>query len=110
MPSELASKISTAHPSFTFYRHPTSRVLYFVFFSPDSAPVKVRMMHTMAIPGLLNVTAKEQGVHVDQKIEIHDMDDLVFEERDQRIGKFRSVYLLNEQKGTESVWEGMPTS
>lgn len=68
------------------------------------------MVHTMAVPGLLNVTAKEQGVQVSQKIEIHDVDDLVFEEGDGRIGKFRSVYLLNEQKGTESVWEGMPIS
>lgn len=89
--SRIGAKIPSTHPSFTFYRHPASKVPYFIFFSPDSAPVKVRMMHTMAIPGLLNVTAKEQGVHVNQMIEIHDIDDLVFEERDERIGKFRSV-------------------
>jgi twinfilin-like protein len=64
----------------------------------------------MAMPSLINVIAKEQGAKVDQKIEIHDPEDLEFAEDDERIGRFRSVYLLNESKGTESRWEGMPVS
>lgn len=65
------------------------------------------MKHTMAIPGLVNIIARDNGVNVDQKIEIHDPEDLVFEEKDERIGKFRSMYLRNESVGTESRWEGM---
>jgi twinfilin-like protein len=68
------------------------------------------MTHTLAIPGLINIIAKDQGVNVDQKIELHDPEDLVFEERDERIGKFRSMYLRNEWNGTESLYEGMPNS
>lgn len=65
-------------------------------------------MHTMAIPGLVNVIAKNNGVNVDQKIEIHDPEDLAFEVGDARIGKFRSMYLRNKiVHGTESRWEGM---
>lgn len=59
----------------------------------------------MAIPGLINVHAEDQGIHIDQKIEIHDPDDLVFEGKDERIGKFRSVYLRNAFEGTESTYE-----
>lgn len=68
------------------------------------------MTNIMAIPGLVNIITKENGVNVDQKIEIHDVEDLEFEESDKRIGRFRSLYLLNESKGTESRWEGMPAS
>jgi twinfilin-like protein len=65
------------------------------------------MKHTMAIPGLVNVHAADQDVHVDQKLEIHDPDDLVFEAKDERVGKFRSVYLRNRFEGTESVYDGL---
>lgn len=65
------------------------------------------MKHTMAIPGLVNIIMKDNGVHVDQKIEIHDPEDLDFAEQDERIGKFRSMYLRNNFLGTESTWEGM---
>ena len=61
----------------------------------------------MAIPGLINVHAEDQGVHVDQKIEIHDPEDLVFQVKDGRVGKFRSVYLRNGFEGTESQYEGL---
>jgi twinfilin-like protein len=104
----LPSHIPSDHPSFTFYRHPNTNLLYFIFFSPDSTPVKERMTHTMAIGGLVSVIAKEAGALVDRRIEIHDVEDLRFEEgKDHRIGRFRSMYLLNERKGTESLWEGM---
>ena len=62
------------------------------------------MKHTMAIPGLVNVHAKDCGVHVDQKIEIHEPGDLVFEV-DEKVGRFRSVYLRGAGKGTESEYE-----
>jgi twinfilin-like protein len=65
------------------------------------------MRHTMAIPGLINVHASDLGIHVDQKIEIHDPDDLVFEAEDERIGKFRSMYLRNESSGTESTYKNL---
>jgi twinfilin-like protein len=61
----------------------------------------------MAIPGLVNVHAEDCGVHVDQKIEIHEPDELVFDESDKRVGRFRSVYLRGEWKGTESRYEGL---
>nr|GFD52387.1 hypothetical protein [Tanacetum cinerariifolium] len=75
--------------------------------SPDSATVQQRMKHTMAIPGLVNGHAEECGVHVDQRIEIHEPEDLVFEECDKKIGKFRSVYLRGEWRGTESQYDGL---
>ncbi|KAF2714717.1 hypothetical protein K504DRAFT_486553 [Pleomassaria siparia CBS 279.74] len=106
-PSLVAERIPTAYPSFTFYRHSESHVTYFIFCSPDSVPVKERMTHTMAIPGLVNIIAKENGLEIDQKIEIHGADELEFAERDQRIGRFRSMYLRNEFVGTESTWENM---
>lgn len=105
-PEQISSHLPTTHPTFTFYRHPNNR-LYFIFHSPDSATVQQRMKHTMAIPGLVNVHAEDCGVHVDQKIEIHEPEDLVFEESDDKVGRFRSVYLRNGFQGTESQYEGL---
>ncbi|KAF2112518.1 hypothetical protein BDV96DRAFT_601926 [Lophiotrema nucula] len=110
---QLASKLPKDHPTYNFYRHPTTSLIYFIYLSPDTAPVKSRMSSIMAIPGLVNIIAEsEEGVTVDRKIEIHDPEDLdldgvVKEGRDGRIGKFRSMYLRNGFEGTESVWEGM---
>jgi twinfilin-like protein len=104
-PTSIAGHLPTDYPSFTFYKHPTTHLLYFIFHSPDTAIVQQRMKHTMAIPGLI-VHAEDAGVHVDQKIEIHDPDDLVFEDKDEKIGKFRSMYLRNGFKGTELMYEG----
>jgi twinfilin-like protein len=106
-PVDVAALLPTDKPSFTFYRHGSNGRLYFIFCSPDSANIKERMKHTMAIPGLVNIIAKDNGVHVDQKLEIHDPEELDFEQKDERIGKFRSMYLRNEFTGTESRWEGM---
>lgn len=64
------------------------------------------MKHTMAIPGLVNVHAEDCGLHVDQKIEIHEPEDLQFQEGDEKVGKFRSMYLRGEWQGTESRYEG----
>lgn len=65
------------------------------------------MKHTMAIPGLL-VHAEDVGTLVDQKIEIHDPDDLVFEEaKDERVGRFRSMYRREGFNGTELAYKGM---
>ncbi|KAF2638563.1 hypothetical protein P280DRAFT_481918 [Massarina eburnea CBS 473.64] len=109
-PSQVAFKLPTDRPSFTFYRHISNKQLYFIFCSPDCASVKERMKHTMAIPGLVNIIMKDMGVEVDQKIEIHDPEDLTFEGKNERIGKFRSMYLRNEVVGTESRWEDNPTA
>jgi twinfilin-like protein len=65
------------------------------------------MKHTMAIPGLL-VHAEDVGVLVDQKIEIHDPEDLVFEAKDDRVGRFRSMYARKGvYKGTEMQYEAL---
>ncbi|KAJ4356453.1 Twinfilin-1 [Didymosphaeria variabile] len=72
----------------------------------DCVQLAKRMKHTMAIPGLINIIAKDNGVNVDQKLEIHDPDELAFDQKDERIGKFRSMYLRNYFTGTESQWEG----
>ena len=65
------------------------------------------MKSTMAIPGLVNVIARDEGVDVEQKVEIHEGGELELEEGDGRVGRFRSVYLRGGRVGTESVWEGM---
>lgn len=103
---EVSARLPTDKPSFTFYRHASNNRLYFIFCSPDSANVKERMKHTMAIPGLVNVIAQDNCVNVDQKLEIHDPKELYFDKEDKRIGKFRSMYLRNEFAGTESQWDG----
>lgn len=105
-PEQISSHLPMTYPTFTFYRHPNNR-LYFIFHSPDAATVQQRMKHTMAIPGLVNVHAEDCGVHVDQKIEIHEPEDLVFEESDDKVGRFRSVYLRNGFQGTENQYEGL---
>ncbi|KAF2001635.1 hypothetical protein P154DRAFT_464080 [Amniculicola lignicola CBS 123094] len=111
-PMLVQSKLPTDCPSFTFYIHSQNSATYFIFCSPDSATVKERMKHTMAIAGLVNIIAKEAGINVDQKIEIHEREDLEFEQGDDRIGRFRSVFSLtgSTRVGTESTWEGMPVS
>lgn len=120
-PTTLIAHLPTTYPTFTLYRHPATRLLYFIFHSPDSAPVQARMKHTMAIPGLINVHAEDMGVHVDQKVEIHEPDELMehFDvelvgankgeqtKPDDRIGKYRSVYLRNRFEGTESQYSNL---
>jgi twinfilin-like protein len=64
------------------------------------------MTHTMAIPGLL-VHAEDVGIHVDAKIEIHEPGELLFEEKDERKGKFRSLWNRDGFKGTEGLYAGM---
>lgn len=105
-PEDVSSLLPITHPTFTLYRHYNKR-LYFIFHSPDSATVQQRMKHTMAIPGLISVHVGECGVHIDQKIEIHEPEDLTFEGGDEKIGKFRSVYLRGEWHGTESQYDGL---
>ena len=65
------------------------------------------MKATMAIPGLVNVIARDEGVDVGQKVEIHEAGELEFLEGDERVGRYRSMYLRGGRVGTESVWEGM---
>lgn len=105
-PEQVPACLPTTHPTFTLYRHP-NKLLYFIFHSPDSATVQQRMKHTMAIPGVVNVHTKDCGVRIDQKIEIHEPDELVFDEGDDKIGRFRSVYLRGGWQGTESQYEGL---
>jgi len=65
------------------------------------------MKHTMAIPGLL-VHAEDAGILVDQKIEIHEPDELDFgAEKDERLVRFRSMYRREGFSGTELTYEGM---
>ncbi|KAF2801338.1 uncharacterized protein BDZ99DRAFT_456438 [Mytilinidion resinicola] len=75
LPSELPSKVSP-QPSFTFYNHSESGSLIFIYCCPPDATVKARMTHTMAVPGLVNVIAREAGVEVTRKIEIDGPEDL----------------------------------
>jgi twinfilin-like protein len=65
------------------------------------------MTHTLAIPGLINVHAADQDVHVDQKLEIHDPDEVVFGGEDGRVGRFRSLYVGKRGGGTESTYENL---
>jgi twinfilin-like protein len=64
------------------------------------------MTHTMAIPGLL-VHAEDAGIHVDVKTEIHEPSDLVFEEKHETKGRFRSLWNRDDFKGTENMYAGM---
>jgi twinfilin len=75
------------------------------------------MTHTMAIPGLINVIAKDAGVNISRKVEVHEAEELEneLEAEEDEAGeagrkenwKGRSMYLLGGRRGTESVWEGM---
>ncbi|KAI2481630.1 Actin monomer binding protein [Pyrenophora tritici-repentis] len=55
--ADVAATLPAETPSFTLYRHAITRIVYFIFHSPDTASVQERMMHTMAIPGLINIHA-----------------------------------------------------
>lgn len=89
-PDEVASLVSTPTPNFTFYIHPSipataslpsrKSELYFIYYSPDSASVKERMTHTMAVPGLVNVICKDNGIRVQRKLEVHCAEDICFDE------------------------------
>lgn len=105
-PEVVSSHIPVAHPTFTLYHHP-NKCKYFIFHSPDSANIQQRMKHTMAIPGLVNVHAEDCGVHIDQKIEIHEPEELIFQESDGNVGRFRSMYLRGGWQGTESQYDGL---
>ncbi|KAH7065991.1 hypothetical protein BKA63DRAFT_537922 [Paraphoma chrysanthemicola] len=105
-PNSVSSLLPTTTPTFNFYHHPSHHLLYFIFHSPDISTVQHRMKHTMAIPGLL-VHAEDVDVVADQKIEIHDPDDLVFESKDRRMGKFRSMFNRKGFEGTEYVYENL---
>jgi twinfilin-like protein len=75
---KLAVNFPVEPPSLTFYRHLRSGLVYFVYCSPDSAPVKERMTYTMSIPELVNIIASDNGVVVDKKREITDGEELTF--------------------------------
>lgn len=120
-PEQIPSNIPPSIPTFTFYTHPSSHLLYFISHCPDAAPVRQRMTHTMAIPGLL-VHAEDVGVKADRTMEIHDVEEAVFEEgmgnREGKgaerkegdgidKGKFRSVYRREGFVGTELGYAGL---
>ncbi|KAL5117564.1 Twinfilin-1 [Pleosporales sp. CAS-2024a] len=106
-PENVSRFLPLTTPSFTFYHHPVTNMVYLIFHSPDIATVQQRMQSTMAIPGLL-VHAEDAGIRVDQKIEIHDPSDVEFESvRDARAGRFRSMYRREGYNGTELVYKGM---
>ncbi|KAH7408608.1 hypothetical protein DE146DRAFT_675627 [Phaeosphaeria sp. MPI-PUGE-AT-0046c] len=107
---QVSSHLPTTIPTFTFYIHPTTSLVYFISHCPDSAAVKARMTHTMAIPGLL-VHAEDAGVKADRTMEIHELGEAVFEDNDVEGGegkeRFRSMYRREGFVGTELGYEGL---
>lgn len=112
----LPTLLPNTTPSFTFYTHPSTHLLYLISHSPDSAPVQQRMKHTLAIPGLL-VHAEDVGVSVDRRIESHEVGDVCFDDaagdgdgneegegNTKRQGKYRSMYNRKGFVGTELVY------
>jgi len=46
-------------------------------------------------------------VHLDQENGIHNPEDLVFEKKDECIGRLRSVYPRNRFEGTEGTYDSL---
>ncbi|OAL48453.1 hypothetical protein IQ07DRAFT_645917 [Pyrenochaeta sp. DS3sAY3a] len=105
-PTTVPSLLPPLIPTYTFYQHP-SGLLYFIAHCPDSCSVQARMQHTMGIPALISLHAPGVGARVDEKIEIQDAADLVFEGKDKRVGRYRSVYARGGWVGTELQYQGM---
>jgi twinfilin-like protein len=66
------------------------------------------MVHTLALPGLVNVHARDAGVRVDRRLEVHGAEEVGFEEEEGAGGKvsgrWRSLF-LGEVRGTEGWFE-----
>jgi twinfilin-like protein len=68
-PSDLASRIPSDKPSYTFYHYPSTSSVIFVYTCPPSSKVKERMVYSTSKRSVLEV-ARVEGVDVAKKIEV----------------------------------------
>jgi hypothetical protein len=68
-PSDLASRIPSDKPSYTFYYYPSTSSVIFVYTCPPSSKVKEYMVYSTSKRSVLEV-ARVGGVDVAKKIEV----------------------------------------
>lgn len=66
-PDELPGLISGSKPQFTFYRHPDSPALVFIYTCPSSSSIKERMLNASSRRSILHL-AESEGVKVTHKV------------------------------------------
>ncbi|EEQ31087.1 Twinfilin-1 [Microsporum canis] len=74
-PDSLSGLIPTSDPQYTFYRHPESSELIFIYTCPSGSSIKQRMLHASSRAGMLMWAAKN-GVSVNHKIEASAADEI----------------------------------
>lgn len=74
-PAELASKIPSHTPSYTFYRCPGSTSAIFIYCCPGNLTVRQRMLYATCRANVVHL-AKDEGVEVARRIEIGAPDEI----------------------------------
>ncbi|KAI1918281.1 hypothetical protein LOZ39_002433 [Ophidiomyces ophidiicola] len=83
-PGSLAGCIPSSKPQYTFYRHPNSSAVLFIYTCPSSSAIKERMLYASCRAGTL-VVAAAQGLNVSHKIEASDADDITQQRLEEEI-------------------------
>ncbi|KAK2879523.1 hypothetical protein FQN49_000797 [Arthroderma sp. PD_2] len=74
-PDSLSGFIPDSDPQYTFYRHPESSELIFIYTCPSGSSIKQRMLHASSRAGML-MWAARNGVSVNHKIEASSADEV----------------------------------
>ncbi|KAF3483342.1 twinfilin A [Arthroderma uncinatum] len=74
-PDSLSGFIPGSNPQYTFYRHPDSSELIFIYTCPSGSSIKQRMLHASSRAGML-MWAARNGVSVNHKIEASEADEI----------------------------------
>jgi len=67
-PSELASRIPSGKPSYTFYRYPSTSTALFIYTCPPSSKIKERMVYASSSRSVQEI-ARLEGVEVAKRLE-----------------------------------------
>jgi twinfilin len=67
-PSDLASRIPSDKPSYTFYHYPSTSLIVFIYTCPGVSKVKERMVYASSKRSVLEV-ARLEGVEVAKSLE-----------------------------------------
>jgi twinfilin-like protein len=67
-PSDLASRIPSDKPSYTFYHYPSTSSIVFIYTCPGSSKIKERMVYATSKRSVLEV-ARLEGVEVAKRLE-----------------------------------------
>lgn len=84
-PDEFLGSIPTDRPSYTFYAHPGTSEVVFLYTCPGGSKVKERMLYASARSSVLHV-AQEQGVNVTKRLEQGDVGEISEQRLSEEVG------------------------